>query len=279
MSPFKTMFQNISTFSPKPMQIPETAENIAEYLPTKVLEGSQPKKNERGQFVGTFSYDLKSRGRLKETMSMYIDIPRIPSSYKKGYYYELLKIRREIGDDAVAEEMRQYCNYERTLNPLMGDMINVVILLYTAYPLLEGKYDDLFDSFRRAAIIFRDRDPIDFRKSVHQLLDFMDPKRPNSVVPVEQLDPEIVSCTDDPVFRLDVLYTLRVWNLRPPFSEIVYSKTEMKRVERILMSYDLDKWIDIAPPIPKYLFVYLERKDDKKKSAIDKVMALFKSAL
>ena len=30
-------------------------------------------------------------------------------------------------------------------------------------------------------------------------------------------------------FKLDILYTLRVWNMRPPFSDVACSLTEVKR--------------------------------------------------
>lgn len=68
---------------------------------------------------------------------------------------------------------------------------------------------------------------------------------------------------EDPVYLMDIMYTLRVWNTRLPFSAVIFSDYALKRAEATLQKYDIVKFVEMSSFPRDYLVEYAEGKRNK----------------
>lgn len=191
------------------------------------------------KIVESYEYDYNfSTLSFWESVTLLVDRPVIPKYFEKGYYDDIRRIRLELGEDNDLEKsIQRFLYFERRLSD--KDYSTMVELLLHSYPLLKDDREEFFDSFRRAAILYHDRDPVRFRTLFLSETEFI---RNNILLqPFEDLDPYGLINVHDPVPRMDVLLTLRVWNTRAPFNCVLYTADELKRVERVLLKYDISQ--------------------------------------
>lgn len=206
-----------------------------------------------------FNYD-HSRQCFLSNARVLIDIPKIPKCYTKGWYHDLLLVRYQAGEaDQIASEVRKYLHFERLSSEV--DLVIIVTLLLTSYPVLQFKHAELFDIFRRAVIAYREQYPVKFMQIWSNIVNFVRPGI-KEVVPYKVIEPNFEGlASEDPIYRLNILYTLRVWNARPPFNTLVYSPMEMKRTERILMGYDIKNYYKRHGQPSKFLWKHFAMKE------------------
>lgn len=245
---------------------------------TRTLVGRKAQYTKDGrQIVESFSYGYSCQLRdfSERDVVLHVDRPRVPRLYTKSYYADVLKIRLEEEDmDELTSNIQTYLYYERRLQDL--DYPGLVVLLLSSYPLLQSHNEELFDSLRRAAIVHQERDPVEFKRTFFSMTDFLRQDRPGLLRPLEKLGSYEIDPIHNPIPRLDILYTLRVWNTRAPFNCHIFSELDMKRAEEILISYDLAKFHRLTSYSPGYLYTYVKSKQCTEQSCASRLRRLFK---
>lgn len=243
----------------------------------KVLKGLETQySSDKKAIVDSVQYDIPRHDiDPRSTLTIHVDPPKVPRLYFESFYGEIVKIRLENGDDiSLANEIEEFLYYERQVpDVIFGHM---VYLLLTAYPLLEAKHSTLFDSFRRAAVIYQEREPSKFRRCFASHCGFLCDNWSPTQLPLQE--PMTASYVEiqDPIIALDILYTLRVWNCRPPFNAIVFSEYALKKAEHILENFDIVEYRQRLEVIPDYLEAYVKRVTSSRKSIISRMLDCLK---
>lgn len=218
-------------------------------LSFRLINGESPKFTKDGKSIVDsvqYDYDPLECCFSRESVTL-VDIPRLPSAYNHGYYSKALTIRLDRGeDDEIAEEIDEYLYFERVLP--QKDYLGMVFLLLTSYPLLKKKHEKLFDSFRRAAVIHHDRNVAEFRRCMATVTVFLQADFPQMTFPKHILEDMI-----NPVLYLNIVYTLRIWGQRAPFTCINYPHSLLKKTEAKLMSMDVHNVVRLQRSVPYYL--------------------------
>lgn len=188
----------------------------------------------------------------------------LPEVYSKGFYKAVLDNRVARGEDAEkAEVVKKIAGLGR---PIPKEWFcSVAIYLFHAFPLLQSNYSDLFDIVIRRAIECFAQDPEEFMKSILVVCDFIAPGGSFRVMPFETLEEDCIRPCENPIGRLEVLHTLRVFQDQEPFCHFSFLKDEMTRAEVLLAEYDLCKYVKMAKSGPNYLQEYVDLIEKRQK--------------
>lgn len=196
-----------------------------------------------------FQYNTETRAFENEA-TVYYERPIAPKFVKSSFYAKVLQIRLENGDyEKIEKRIQPYLDIDSILPK--NSYMQMVFLLYNSYPLLIRKDPNLFDTFRRAAIVHHDRDVCEFRECALIITNFL---CPDSYF--RDWDPEEYRETYNPIPDMDVLYTLRIWGGRAPFNCVQFSMKNLERAERKLLGCDLVMYATSEPCAPEYIRSY-----------------------
>lgn len=257
----------------------EPLEAEADFVLCKSIEGVEDVYHD-GRLIDTYEYDyFKPRHMFTRTATMYVDKPFIPKEYRHGFYWRILELRVEQGEDhKVASILKEYMNFEKPMS--YPYFVGIVSLLLKSYPIMQFKYSKEFDAFRRAAIVYHDQNVEKFRDVALSITKFLAPNSTSKVRPLKKVDWEEFLATENPIARLDILYTLRVWNMRAPFNCVCFSKRTIEEAENVLFAYDMVEFAKCAPTGPFRLEIhkYMEEKT-KERRGIKGFFERFKNKL
>lgn len=252
----ETVNSKLSARMSKPNRQPGTEKTL-----TYQIKGTEDVYHE-GRLIETFEYSYYIPGhKFARKATLYVDKPLIPKGYQEGFYWDILKIRLKRGEDhKVAADIEKYLNFEEPLKPL--EYAGMVHMLLHSYPILKFRYQNLFDKFRRTAVVYHDRNIEKFRDCFLIVVDCLSPYSTCPVGPMENLDRWNFEPQQDPIVVLDLLYTLRVWNLRVPFSCFCLAKSIIEEAENTFFGYDMVKYAKlISGPFSAEIEQYVEEKE------------------
>lgn len=168
-----------------------------------------------------------------------LEEPSIPRGYKHGFCPEFLKLRLSNNEDEQLIKQMEYYLDPNVEHSDRNDYGGIIHYLLWSYPLLRKKHIEVFKVLRKNAIKCYEKKPALFKKSMKSVLDFLGPKCNEPLVPLREFDFENAGPGENPIYRLDVLYTLRILGKQAPFNAVKIPEEAIEKAEKILFSYDM----------------------------------------
>ena len=160
-------------------------------------------------------------------------------------------------------QAQRYINLGESGHLGKKEFIFMVSILMSSYPLLQSRYMNVYEDLRQAAIIFNDQNAGEFRLAMLIVTGFLSPSRDLVNSPPEYQEEYL-----NPIPSLDVLYTLRIWNLRAPFNCMIFPKSRLDAAESYLLRNGLDNDASIEPGVPYCIREYVQKRLDSNKKKL-----------
>lgn len=161
---------------------------------------------------------------------------KLPRGYRRGYYAEILQIRRESREVQYALEALRSCDESGT-NTDLTECYRVMCILLETFPLLENEH--LQEYTDTLEIVKQKFHPKQLETTILLVTDFL--HKQSVIAPISKLYMEDYdSGKYQPIRMLDILYTIRSWHSEAPFNCI--SEYLLSRAEKTIFKWDLKEF-------------------------------------